>query len=88
MISTHLLEMYRIEINVLYKIIGGLGSSVGTATDYGLGGPGIESWWDARFSAVQAGPPRLLHDGYRVFPRGKKRPGRDADPSPPSSAEV
>jgi len=23
---------------------------------------------------------------YRVFPGGKERPGRDADPSPPSSA--
>ena len=26
--------------------------------------------------------------GYRVFPVGKVRPGRDADPSPPSIAEV
>ena len=32
------------------------------------------------------GPPSLLYNGYRVFPRSKKRPGRDADPSPPSSA--
>jgi hypothetical protein len=31
------------------------------------------------------GPPSLL---YWVFPGGRKRPGRDADPSPPSSAEV
>jgi len=29
------------------------------------------------------GPSRLLHNGYRVFPGGKERPGRDADPSPP-----
>jgi hypothetical protein len=37
--------------------IGGLGSSVGIATDYGLNGPGIESRWGARFSApVQTGP--------------------------------
>jgi len=28
----------------------------------------------------------LLYNGYRVFPGGKERPGRDADPSPPSSA--
>jgi hypothetical protein len=28
------------------------------------------------------GPPSLLYDGYRVFPGGKERPGRDADPSP------
>ena len=32
------------------------------------------------------GPPSLLYSGYRVFPGDKKRPGRDADPSPPSSA--
>jgi hypothetical protein len=34
------------------------------------------------------GPPSLLYDGYRVFPGCKVRPGRDSDPSPPSSAEV
>ena len=32
------------------------------------------------------GPPSLLYNGYRVFPGGKERPGRDADPSPTSSA--
>jgi len=32
------------------------------------------------------GPPSLLYNRYRVFHRGKKRPGRDADPSPLSSA--
>ena len=31
-------------------------------------------------------PPSLPYNGYRVFPGGKERPGRDADPSPPSSA--
>jgi hypothetical protein len=60
----------------------GPGSSVGIATGYGLDDPGIES----RFSApVQTG---LLYSGYRVFPGGRKRPGRDADPLPPSSVEV
>jgi hypothetical protein len=34
------------------------------------------------------GPPSPLYNGYRVFTGGKERPGRDADPSPPSSAEV
>ena len=34
------------------------------------------------------GPSSLLYNGYRVFPRGNERPGRDADPSPPSSAMV
>ena len=32
------------------------------------------------------GPPSLLYNGHRVFPEGKERPGRDADPSPTSSA--
>ena len=31
------------------------------------------------------GPPIFLYNGYRVFLGGKERPGRDADPSPPSS---
>jgi hypothetical protein len=34
------------------------------------------------------GPPSLLYNDYRVFPGGGKRPGHDADPSLPSSAEV
>jgi hypothetical protein len=35
------------------------------------------------------GPPSLLYNGYRgPFPGGKARQGRDADHSPPSSAEV
>jgi len=34
------------------------------------------------------GPPSLLNNGYRLFPGGKERPGRDADPSPPSSVVV
>ena len=29
-----------------------------------------------------------LYSRHRVFSGGKVRPGRDADPSPPSSAEV
>ena len=32
------------------------------------------------------GPPSLLYNGYRIFPGGKERQGRDADPSPTSSA--
>jgi hypothetical protein len=34
------------------------------------------------------GPPILLYNGYRVFPGGKERPGRDADLSPPYRAVV
>ena len=69
----------------------GPGSSDGIATDYGLDDPGIESWGGARFSAVQTGTgahPASCTKEYRVFSGGRKRPGRDADPSPPSSTEV
>jgi hypothetical protein len=34
------------------------------------------------------GQPSLQWNGYQVFPGSKKRPGRDADLSPPSSAVV
>jgi hypothetical protein len=69
----------------------GPASLVGIATGYGLDGPGIESQWGRDFSHLSRpprGPPSLLYNGYRVFPGGKERPGRDAAPSPPSSAVV
>jgi hypothetical protein len=69
----------------------GPGSSVSIATDYGLGGPGIESQWRRYFphlSRPALGPAQPPVSGYRVFPGGKVRPGSDADHSPPSSAEV
>ena len=40
------------------------------------------------FSVGIGGPPNLLYNGYRVFAGGEVLPGRDADPSPPSSVEV
>jgi hypothetical protein len=61
--------------------------SVGIATRYRLGGPGIES----RFSApVQTGPgayPASYTLGIGSFP-GIKWPGLGVDHPPPSSAEV
>ena len=69
----------------------GPGSVIGIATAYVLDGPGIESWWVEIFRTSLDrpwGPPSLLYNEYRVFPGGKVLPGRDADPSPPSSAEV
>ena len=70
----------------------GPGSVVGIATGYGLNGPGIETRWGARFSAlVQTGPgshQSFLYNGYRVFPGCNERPGHDPDPSPPSSTVV
>jgi len=46
-----------VKIFFTLKEIIGRDSSVGIATSYGLDGPGIESRWEARFSApVQTGP--------------------------------
>ena len=68
----------------------GSGSVVSIATSYGLDCRGIESRWGRGFSApVQTGPgahPASCTMGTGSFPGGKERPGRDADPSPPSSA--
>jgi hypothetical protein len=69
----------------------GSGSVVGIATAYELEGPEIESRWGEIFRICPDrpwGPHSLLYNGYRVFAGGKVRPGRDADPSPPPSAEV
>jgi hypothetical protein len=68
----------------------GRDSSVGIATRYGLGGPGIERRWGRDFLSRPEwpwGPPSLLYNVYRVF-LGVKRPGRGCDHPPPSSAEV
>ena len=69
----------------------GPGSSVGIATDYGLDGPGIESQWgrdSPHLSRPALGRTQPPVHGHRVCPGGKERPGREADPSPPSSAVV
>ena len=69
----------------------GPGSVVGIATGYGLDGPGIESRWGRDFphlSRPALGPTQHLYNRYRVFPGGKERPERDAEPSLPSSAVV
>ena len=76
----------------IYIRICGPGSSVGIATAYGLDGPGIEFRWGGEIFRtcpdLSWGQPSLLYNGYRVFPGSEVRPGRDADPSLPSSAEV
>ena len=80
-------------IKILYVLtFSGLGSIIGIATCYGLDSPGIESLMGARFSRTCPdrpwGPPSLLYNGYRIFPGGKERLGRDINPSPSSSAVV
>jgi len=56
-----------------------------------MDGPGIESRCRRNFPHLPHRPwssPSLLYNWYRVFPGAKKRPGRNADPSPLSSAVV
>jgi hypothetical protein len=74
----------------VYSINYGPGNVVGIATELRagrsrdripVGGRDFRTCPDRTWS-----PPSLLHNGYRVFPGGKELPGRDADPSPPSSA--
>ena len=67
----------------------GPGSVAGIATGYGLDGPGIESLWGRDFphlSRPALGPTQPPVQWVPGLSRGKERPGRDADPSPRSSA--
>jgi hypothetical protein len=76
---------------IWFKENSGPGSSGGIATDYGLDGPGSNPGGGEIFRTCPDrpwGPPSLLYNGYRAFPGGKVRPGRDADHSPTSSAVV
>ena len=69
----------------------GRDSSLGIATDYGLGGPGIESRWQARFSATVKTIPGAHPASYKMGTgsfQGVKRPGHGVDHSHPSSTEV
>jgi hypothetical protein len=63
----------------------GRDSSVDITTRYGLGGPGIESRWGAKFYAlVQTGPgshPASYTLGTETFPQ-VKLPGHDGDHPP------
>jgi hypothetical protein len=58
------------------------GSVVGIATGYGLDGPWIKSRWRRNFPHLSRPAVCPTHNGYRVFPGGKERLGRDADRSP------
>ena len=63
----------------------GQGSVDGITTSYGLDGAGIEPRCGEIFRICPDRswiPTSLLHNGYRVFQRGKEWSGRDADLSP------
>jgi len=67
------------------------GSVVGIATAYGLDGPRIESRWGRDFPHLSRPALRPTQPHVQEvlgLARGKVLPGRDADPSPSSSAEV
>ena len=69
----------------------GLGSVVSVANGYGLDGLEIESWWVRDFphlSRPALGPTQPPVQWVPGLSRGKERPERDADTSPPSSAVV
>jgi len=84
------LSASKFEFWVKYLEASGPGSSVGIAAT-GWTVRGSNPGGDEIFRTCPDrpwGPPSLPYNGYRVFPGGKERPGRDADPSPPSSAVV
>jgi hypothetical protein len=67
------------------------GSVVGIATCYALDGPGTQSRWGRDFPHLSIPAPGSTQPPVQWvsgFSRGKERPGRDADPLPPSSAVV
>ena len=69
----------------------GSGSSESIASGYGLEGPGIESRWGRDFPHLSGPALRPTQPPVQCIPglsRGKQRPERNADPSPPSSAVV
>ena len=77
-------------LNEFYMIyIGSRDISVGIATRYGMDGPGIESRGERDFPHLsRPAHPASCTMGTGSFPGVKSRPGRDTDPSPPSSAVV
>jgi len=86
-----IMHVHKYEIRMQLDALSGPGSVVGIATGYGLSGPGIESRWGRDFSHLSRqalGPTQPPMQWVPGLSRGKERPGRDADPSPPSSAMV
>jgi len=75
----------------VYSHLSGPDSVVGIEAGYGLDGPGIEARWERDFphlSRPALGPTQPPVQWVPGLSRGKERPVRDADSSPPSSAVV
>ena len=73
-----------VQISGVYFANSGPGSSVGIATDYGLGGPGSNSGGHESFRPADQpwGPPSLLYNGKRDFPWGRGGRGVGLTPIP------
>jgi hypothetical protein len=70
-----------IRLEHIKRKIRGLGSIDGIGTGYGLDGPGIESRLRRDFPHLcrpVLGPTQSPVQWIRVFPKGRKRSGRDA----------
>ena len=78
------------QLSSVYFVKLGPSSSVGIATDYGRDGPGSNPGGDEIFrpSRSALGPTQPPVKWVPGLSRGKVRPGRAADHSPPSSAAV
>ena len=89
-IEGSILTFKRIIIVVIIIVVVGRDSSVGIATHYGLVVRGSNSNGGEIFRILPDrpwGPPSLLYNGYRVFPRDKAA-GAWRWPPTPSNAEV
>ena len=88
--NNHKVLLYAV-FSILLLLLSGPDSVVGIATGYGLHGPVFESRCGRDFPQLfrpalgSIQPPVQWVPG---LPRGKERPGRNADPLPPSSAVV
>ena len=83
------LDAFEKKNNSALTEIHGPGSIVGIATGYRIDGPRIESWWGRDFMHLSRPALMPIQTPVQWVPglfQGKERPGRDADPSPSSSA--
>jgi len=91
MVRTACTEPQCLYKGALYLLYHGPCSVVGIGNGCGLDGPKSKPGGGEIFRICPDrswGPPSLLYNRYQVFPGGKERPGRDADPLPTSSAVV